>query len=314
MRFLVHLYSYPPYRYVGGEMMTARLLEALVEHDHEVTVFAESIHKQYERHGVMIRNAAYLHRDVARDYDVFITHPEIRTNVWQYVDDMPYIAIVHNIRPHSMRQLDRATPTLTIANSEFTKAHLPANVHTGRMGVMVIHPPTSIEPVEGPHSAYGMVNISLEKGGQILNYVATKNPKLKFYAVMGGHGLQVESQPMNVKIVGQTPQMADQYAEMKCLLFPSHEETYGMVAAEAIICGVPVIASTHPAIHEACGDAGQYIDPYDSPAWNEAVRAMEDPKTYKHWADLTKERASFLVDRSKADLARWVALAEEAGQ
>ena len=96
MKVLVYLHYYAPYRWVGGELMTADLLEHLVGAGHTVHVYAEHIRTSYERNGVFIRNAGHIHMNRANTYDVFLTHPEVRTMVWHDVQRLPYAGIVHN--------------------------------------------------------------------------------------------------------------------------------------------------------------------------------------------------------------------------
>ncbi|AWW73667.1 glycosyl transferase [Erythrobacter sp. KY5] len=55
------------------------------------------------------------------------------------------------------------------------------------------------------------------------------------------------------------------------LLMPSFAEGYGMPIAEALALGTPVLASDLPAHKEAGGNAPDYLDPLDGPAWKAAV-------------------------------------------
>lgn len=54
-------------------------------------------------------------------------------------------------------------------------------------------------------------------------------------------------------------------------VFPSLQEGFGMVMAEAMACGKPVIAANTSAIPEVLGDAGSIVPPRDSHALSEAV-------------------------------------------
>lgn len=294
--------------------MTADLLEYLVREGHEVSVYAHDIKDGYTRNGVKIIPSSYLSTRISNAFDVFITHPEIRTGVWTEVRGMPYIGIVHNVNPGTLRSIERHAPTLTIANSHYTRHQIPLVGHNSPMGVHVIHPPVLIEPKKGKPTYVTQVNISLEKGGDVLNYVAHQNKDTKFLAVLGGHGLQVTNQPTNVQLNKPTNDMPSVYADTRVFMFPTHHDTYGKVVAEAMQFGIPVIASDVGGVPEVVDDAAILLDPHQYEAWSEAVRSMDDPKVYKEWADKSKARGKQLHDRSLSDLERWGTLVAEATQ
>jgi glycosyltransferase involved in cell wall biosynthesis len=45
-----------------------------------------------------------------------------------------------------------------------------------------------------------------------------------------------------------------------------------MPIVEAMACGTPVVASTHPSLDEACGDAAVRVDPLDPESIAEGIR------------------------------------------
>ncbi len=72
-------------------------------------------------------------------------------------------------------------------------------------------------------------------------------------------------------------QLSTWLAHAQALLFPSFAEGYGLPLVEALVAGVPVIASDLPAFREVAGDIPHYLDPIDGLGWLQAVLAFADP-------------------------------------
>lgn len=61
----------------------------------------------------------------------------------------------------------------------------------------------------------------------------------------------------------------------RCVTFPSIYEGFGLPVLEAMLLGTPVITSNVAALPEVVGDAAITVDPYDTRAIAEAIRAMD---------------------------------------
>jgi glycosyltransferase involved in cell wall biosynthesis len=304
MKVLVYLHSYPPHRYTGGELMTAFLIEQLAKRGHTITLYVGDVEAEYERHGIIVRNAQYLRADIAQAHDVYITHPEIRTAVLSYVGKrVPYVGIVHNTNVGTLRSLERQAPNLTIANSRWTLEHMPESVHT--QGVMVVRPPVVTQPIDGPHDMVTIVNLSHDKGGRALTYIAEQCPDIDFLGVVGGHGVQVTNQPSNVSIEGPTGVMGAIWGRTKTLIAPTKHESYGMAVAEALAGGIPVIVSDIPAMHEVCGDAAMYVKSSDYMGWVAALTTMQTPYVHDEQSAKARERGNFLRAQTEDDVDRF---------
>jgi glycosyltransferase involved in cell wall biosynthesis len=87
--------------------------------------------------------------------------------------------------------------------------------------------------------------------------------------------------------------LAEVYRDSWALLFPSQwEEPFGIVVAEAMACGCPVVASAHGAPPDLVGDTGLLAPPTDAAAWAERLLELaRDPDRRHDLADRAARRA-----------------------
>jgi glycosyltransferase involved in cell wall biosynthesis len=100
---------------------------------------------------------------------------------------------------------------------------------------------------------------------------------------------------------GRTTSVAQVYAELDIVLCPSRQESFGRVAAEAMLNGVPVVASDIPAHRDLVGheDGGLLYAPDDDAAAARAiVRLADDPDLRRRLGEGGRARAErFAPDR-----------------
>jgi glycosyltransferase involved in cell wall biosynthesis len=95
-------------------------------------------------------------------------------------------------------------------------------------------------------------------------------------AVAGGEGWgeRVELDRRDVLPLGYVTdeELPALYRGAPAFVYPSRFEGFGMPIVEAMACGTPVVASAHPSMDEACGNAAVRVDPDRPEALAEGIR------------------------------------------
>ena len=73
-------------------------------------------------------------------------------------------------------------------------------------------------------------------------------------------------------------ELGELYRGAAAFVYPSRFEGFGMPIVEAMACGTPVVASSHPSMDEACGDAAVRVDPDDPAAIAAGIRRALDTR------------------------------------
>lgn len=103
--------------------------------------------------------------------------------------------------------------------------------------------------------------------------------------------------PANVIVRGvlADDELAERYARASLFALPSRFEGYGLVFAEALACGLPVIAGTVGPVPALVGTGGILVPPDDEQALSIALRtAMRDAHLRQHLSTAARQRASIL--------------------
>jgi glycosyltransferase involved in cell wall biosynthesis len=101
--------------------------------------------------------------------------------------------------------------------------------------------------------------------------------------------------------------LARRYADADIFALPTEREGYGIVFAEALMRGLPVVAADIAPVRAIVGDAGVFVPPQRVRPLAAALRLLTDPWLRRKLAEAARDRARALP-RWSASQARFVAL------
>lgn len=285
----------------GATISTLAVLQGLVRRGHSAIIVAKRAEREeisgipvYEEDRHKPVSALYAWADV-----VFVMRRPPLQHIKEYERwDTPHgappiytVFFAHNVGQPFKNGYEESDLDLVVFNTKWVQEA------TGWAGdSMVIHPPIFKEEylVERKGSCITQINLSRKKGGELFWEIAEALPERQFLAVKGRERDQVVPDviPSNVELVEYTPDICSIYERTGALLMPSQgyggqhrwtdefsAESYGRVAVEAAVSGIPVVAYPAPGIKEALGGAGIYCS-METGDWVEKIEELLGDANY----------------------------------
>ncbi len=326
---VAHLLQYPPWRRIGAELATHGLLRSLSGNGWDAAVCVRQAPTRprgswpsTELDGVHVVPPGL--GDFAKA-DLMLHHAAHVGNVPSLARaaKAPLVTSIHGGDTFwSSLHIGQVESDLVLANSA-RMAEAVAGM-AGNRPVEILRPP--VDPVqhrigEPDGLAVTMVNLTEAKGVRRFYELAAKFPNVPFLGVRGGYGEQLYPLDLpNVTILEPQTDMRYVWERTRVLLMPSEHESWGMVAVEAMMAGLPVLGSAGEGLEglaECLGPQGLTVAAdaplaawalvlghiYDE-GWEDAAKVSIQRAAELHpFGDLARVRAAFAELIGRGDMA-----------
>lgn len=305
MKLLWIIHGYVPKLNAGAENYTHNLNKYLYSQGHEIKIhipkeYGGQMNNDCIYEGIIINttNDSESRKEMVEWSDIVLTHLDFASVTINYIqNNRPIVFIAHNTFFHAYEFLQNKKNVFIIYNSLYASQITPfQNEYT------VLRPPITAKRTitNSINNKYiTLVNINENKGGKILKELAEQMIDYKFMGVKGSYGDQID-QPLCVKIHENTADISEIYKQTRLIIMPSEYESWGMVASEACINGIPVIASSAFGLKENLDYAGTYCDNINE--WMKAIKIYDNETIYEKKSEQVLQRGQELIKMNEKEL------------
>jgi glycosyltransferase involved in cell wall biosynthesis len=158
-----------------------------------------------------------------------------------------------------------ATCDVIVVNSEFTADDVAERLGFPRERIVLAHPGVDERFTNVPS------NTVLQGSGDYVLMLAPGDPRKNYANLATAMELVPELRLVAPEHVSDE-ELPGLYRGAAVFAYPSHFEGFGMPILEAMASGTPVVASSHPSLDEAAGDAAVRVDPESPESIAEGIR------------------------------------------
>lgn len=304
MKFLAYTHANPLIQGSGGEKCLQGFLESLAKKKNKVYCLCSNENKQWKK--TKFEDVFYLHEDEIT-LEEMVEKLKPGFIITQFFNSEKAIKIAHDngikviYLIHNDFEVSTGRELKLLKSSDyavFNTVWIGKKMFTQAMK-FVIHPILKTKDVESTRQYVTLINPTKNKGSQIFYSLAINNKKMQFLTVGGGYGIQHNVNMDNVTHIGNTQNIFDDvYAKTRVLMMPSLYESYGMCAAEAAYCGIPVICSKSAGFRECLGESGIYVNSLKWTDWNKKLLMLNDNEIYKKYSKAVKRHSEEDINKN----------------
>jgi N-acetyl-alpha-D-glucosaminyl L-malate synthase BshA len=219
------------------------------------------------------------------DITVVGAHPTM-INITRYAIDRSDVvtAVSNSLKKDSEEKLgiskDKIRCIYNFVNTEFFNPGLRTEINMERGKRIVIHV-SNLRPVKSPSDVIRIFHrLNKEIPGELELWIVGEGP-LQYEMIALTEELKIRDK---VRFIGICSNLGGLIASSDLMILPSREESFGLVALEAMACGVPVLASRVGGLPEVINDgvSGLLFEHGDvEEASDKGVRVLKDTEFYQ---------------------------------